>query len=383
MAEITGEDGLVYNLDGDGGRTHVFIVALGHYPFFRDGGPAADADAPLKQLVSPPRSARLMADWFIHDYNYPPAQLGSVALMISEQEPAPYTSPSGDWLLRVPTYDAFAKAAEVWINRGMTSEKNRMVFLFCGHGYGYGREASLLMADFDFRSLNKWEQALDLGLFHHGLERCAADEQIFLIDACRRPHGDQAAPDAAIGRSPIHPDQNGRKAFQTRRNAPLFFSTGDAQPARGRSDGASVFTDAFLRSVAGMAANDDNGDWRVNNYLLLYALSHVSFRLTAQEFPEPQQPQGGEARLFDFHYLKTPPISPIYVARQDNEPCGPGELRIEIDGASQTRECTADELEVELPLPLGAYSFELAHGGGLTLSAKQSSRPTFKKARLS
>ncbi len=41
-----------------------------------------------------------------------------------------------------------------------------------------------------------------------------------------------------------------------------------------------------------MGARDDNGDWRVNNYSLLEAMSHVSLRLTQNFFPEPQQPQG-------------------------------------------------------------------------------------------
>ncbi|MBB3772806.1 hypothetical protein FHS55_003427 [Angulomicrobium tetraedrale] len=381
MAKKTGKDGLVYAAERIGPQTHVFIVALGHYPNFL-GGDNADLQAPLGQLASPPRSARLLADWYLKDYHYPPAPLGSLALLISEKEPEPYVTSTGAYMLRVPTYAAFEEAANAWIDRGMASEDDRMIFLFLGHGYGYGREASLLFADFDFRSRNKWEQALDLGLFHNGLQGCAAAEQIFMIDACRRPHGDQAEPDAAIGRSPIHPGKEGRKTFAKRRNAPLFFSTGDAEPARGRIDGASVFTEAFLRTMAGMGAHDDDGDWRVNNYTMLYALSHVSRRLTQQEFPEPQQPQGAQACMFDFHILTKPPVAPVYVVRADQLPCGPGTLHIAAGDKTQSRQCAPEELEVEVTLPLGQYDFSLMDSHGTERTATQSSRPTFKRARL-
>ncbi|MOA22968.1 hypothetical protein D3C78_1435660 [compost metagenome] len=166
-------------------------------------------------------------------------------------------------------------------------------------------------------------------------------------------------------------------------NAPLIFSTGDDQPARGREDGVSVFTAAFLKSVRGMAARDDNGetDWRVNNYSLLEAMAHVSARLTEQYFPESQQPQGGEARAFDFHYLRDDPISPIYLNRGDDA-CGPGDIHYVVRGQPSIRPCNADEYEVELELPLGRYSFTLMHGGTAIASAQQRAAPTWKKARL-
>lgn len=374
-------DGIVFESMEPGPKTHVLIVGVGHYPFFRDGGPDSDGGAPLGQLISSAASARILADWYLKKYSYPPAPLGSLAILCAELEPSPFETKTGAWRLPQPTYQSFAKAAQAWHVRGNSDEDNRLIFLFCGHGYGNGPITSLLMADFDFRKQDAWDNALDLGKFVSGMETCAAAEQIYFIDACRRPHSDILAPEAPIGRTPIHAKALPRKNFSTTRNAPLIFSTGDEQPARGRADGASVFADAFLKSVRGMAARDDNDDWRVNNYSLLEAMSHVSHRLTREHFPEPQQPQGGEARAFDFHYLEDDPISPIYLDRNGHA-CGPGQLHYEVGGNPIVRECEDHEYEVEVNLPYGRYSFTLKDGQTKLAHAEGRAAPTFKKARL-
>lgn len=374
--------GLVFSAAKPGPGTHVLVVGVGHYPYFKKGGPEAYDDAPLGQLSSSPVSARLMARWFIDEYDYPAAPLQSVALLVSDTTNVPFETASGSFVLTKPTYENFKVAAKAWHKRGSTDEGNRLVFLFCGHGYGYGEITSLLMADFDFREDDRWDNALDLGVFLGGMETCAAAEQVYFIDACRRPHPSFMSPAAAIGRSPFHITESPRDNFATTRNAPLFFSTGDAEPARGRTDGASVFTDAFLKSMRGMAARDDNGDWRVNNYSLLEALSHVSLRLTKEHFPEPQQPQGSQSRAFDFHYLSKDPVSPIYIERPGHA-CGPGQLHYSVHGIAMVRPCTADETEVEIPLPLGGYQFILTDGETILAKANGRSAPTFKKAKLS
>ncbi|MDW9984283.1 hypothetical protein GOC06_26345 [Sinorhizobium meliloti] len=374
-------DGVVFEDKQPGPKTHVLIIGVGHYPFFRDGGPKKDDNAPLGQLTSSTVSARILAHWFLNEYRYPPAPLGSLAVLSADPTDVPFECNPGSWLLPTPTYSAFAEAAQVWHGRGNSDEANRLVFLFCGHGFGYGALTSLLMSDFDFRKQDAWDSALDLGKFVAGMETCAAAEQIYFIDACRRPHGDLLPPGAAIGRSPIHAKALPRKDFSTACNAPLIFSTGDDEPARGRTDGASVFADAFMKSVRGMAARDDHGDWRINNYSLLEAMSHVSLRLTQQHFPDPQQPQGGQARAFDFHYLQDDPISPIYLDRNGHA-CGPGELHYEVDGHLTVRPCEAHEYEVEISLPYGGYTFTLKDGNTELARAKQRAAPTFKRARL-
>ena len=236
-------DGLVFVRPGPGSQTHVLIVGVARYPNFRGGGANADLLSPIGQLTSPAVSARRLTDWFIAEHRFPAAPLGSVALLLSEDATTSlYTPPNGQPIGVLPaTYDNMETAAQEWRRRGDGSEQNQLIFIFCGHGYGFGDTTSLLLADFDFRKQNRWDRALDLGTFIAGMEACAGSHQLFLIDACRRPHGDLLSPHAAIGRSPVQPAHMPRAAFTTSRIATTLFSTGEEEVARAQSGGLSIF----------------------------------------------------------------------------------------------------------------------------------------------
>jgi len=221
-------------------RTHVLIVAVGRYPAFQGGGKGSDPIAPLKQLASPPASAYALANWFIDEYNYDPAPLGSVTLLISGPGVSEFVRSNGKRFdVGTPTYARFEKVAQAWSMRGR-NPGSRLIFVFCGHGYGYGGESSLLMSDFDFRKPNCWDFALHLGNFVAGMEEVPAAEQIYFIDACRTPHPAHLAPNATIGRSPVQVRTASPREGLPKRNAPIFFSTGDAEPARARKNDISV-----------------------------------------------------------------------------------------------------------------------------------------------
>jgi hypothetical protein len=375
-------DGLVFVRPGPGPQTHVLIVGVACYPNFRDGGANADLLSPIGQLTAPAISARWLADWFITEHAFPAAPLGSVALLLSEDPPGPYTPPGGQPVGVAPAmYDNLETAAQEWRKRGDGSERNQLVFIFCGHGYGFGDTTSLLLADFDFRKQNRWDRALDLGTFIAGMEACAASHQLFLIDACRRPHGDLLSPHAAIGRSPVQPVQTPRAPFTTSRIATTLFSTGEEEVARAKSGGLSIFAEALIRSFNGMAARDDEGDWRVSTVSLMEAVDHVSRRLTSQIFSSPQQPQGSKVVAFDLHFLQGAPISPIYVER--GAPYYNQKGHIVYRGtASGSRECDSGEIEVDVNLPYGAYDLDLECSGAVVGSGSQRAAPTFKKLRL-
>jgi hypothetical protein len=387
MPTATAPDGIVFrNRDVKGAATHVLIVGVGHYPNLRDGGQGSDDNAPLGQLETPSLSVRRLASWFIEHYNYPDAPLATVALLSADVTPEPFASKGKGYTLVNPTYAAFSTAAQSWIQRGDTAgpsgnarEHNRLIFIFCGHGFGYGTEASLLMSDFDFRRMDKWDSAVDVGDFHAGMDKCAAAEQIFFLDACRTEYGDLADPYASIGRTPIH--AGGGRPFAVKRNAPIIYSTGDKEPARGKLELGSVFTEAFLRAVGGMGAREDEGDWRVGYYSLLEAMGHVAIKLTKQAFPEPQQPQGTESKVFEFHRLNDDPVSTVYVDREAGNVCGPGELVCQSATWEHKQPCHG-EPEVEVLLPLGNYKFELREAGASVASADGQAAPIYRKARL-
>lgn len=365
-------------------RTHVIVIGVSHYPFLKNGGASANDAASLGQLMSPVASAHAIAKWFIDEYNYPDAPTGTVAMLTSDKPRKQFTKSSGEEVVPVlAKTEAVKLAIEAWAERGNEHEDSRLVFAFCGHGYGYGSETSLLLREFDFRRGNPWEDALDLGKLRAGTEKYAAFQQLFLIDACRKPHGDLVAPGAAIGVTPVSATSKPRENFTRKRISPLIFSTGFDEPARARRGDLSVFTQAFLAAVNGMGARDDTDEWVVNNLTMLEAIHHVSVRLTGEDFIDPQQPQGADAQWLEFHKLKQPPIAPVYVSWDDGKPLGPGEIRYQLGGTDRVNSCSKDDEELKLDLPYGEYDIALYHAGQLVArNAGARSSPLFKLAKL-
>src|SRR5260370_12380507 len=79
-------------------HTHVVLRGVGTYRHIR-GGKDYKAELPvsnLRQLTSPPISARKFADWLLKELHNPDAPLGSVELLLSEQPQAPYRLPDGE-----------------------------------------------------------------------------------------------------------------------------------------------------------------------------------------------------------------------------------------------------------------------------------------------
>lgn len=375
-------DALIFSdkANPDEARTHVLLVGVGHYPNFangkRDGSPA-----PLKDLVSPSVSIRAIADWFLDEYNYPPAPLGSVALLTSDTAPSAFRSLGGGQAVpATSTYANFQRAADAWMRRGDGNEASRLIFFFCGHGYGFGSETSLLLSDFDFSVHNPWDSALDFASFHAGLAKIRAAEQIFFLDACRRPHSDLVAPGAAIGRTPIAAEKGARDGIGIR-TAPIFHSTVLDEPALAKAGSRSVFTMSFLRAVEGMGARDDGIEWKITGLSMLEAIAHVSAKLTEGDFASPQQAQGVDARHFDFHHLRSDPIAVIYLDRGGNG-IGPGDIHFQEGGRLRRIPCDGIAEEIGILLPYGDYNFELVDGGKVEARAAARSAPIFRKATL-
>jgi hypothetical protein len=151
--------------------------------------------------------------------------------------------------------------------------------------------------------------------------------------------------------------------------------------ARAQSGGLSIFAEALIRSLNGMAARPDYGDWRVSTASLMEAVTHVSTRLTSQVFSSPQQPQGSKIVLFDVHFLQRVPISPVYVERADpwNDQAG----QIAYQGAANgSMECDPGDIEADVRLPYGSYDFDMVCNGAVVASGKQQAAPTFRRLKL-
>jgi len=185
--------GSVVHLEEDTGvpRTHALLIGVGKYPHL-DGGeaPVVDSDG-MRQLSSPPVSARALATWLLTEYNDPQRPLGSLALLLREEQPTPFVNPRTrnphdiDVATIAPIGNIVTAVTE-WYDRADSHVDNRLVFSFCGHGVSQGDDMALLAADIFADQHNPLNGALDFAGLMKGLkQRCKAGQRVFFVDACR------------------------------------------------------------------------------------------------------------------------------------------------------------------------------------------------------
>jgi Caspase domain len=309
--------GLVHLEEETVSGTHALVIGIGKYPHLVGGQEQATLTDGMRQLSSPPVSARAFADWLIQDYHFPGKQLASLSLLLSEVMPEPYVNPKTGRSYEVPIaeIDSIEKAVKAWKARGDSNTDNRLIFYFCGHGISESDEMALLAADFNGDDDNPLNQALDLRQLMLGLAKCRAREQVFFIDACR------SSSDTLLSRSGMYA---GRVPFLPGRPPPdwprrlwlPYYATLAGDMSHAVPGKVSLFTDALLRGLRGVGSDnpDDDDVWRVNTSGLQEAIHHFMTQPTfAGKLAGIQVPTVTELPVFDLNQLKKPPVVPVYV----------------------------------------------------------------------
>jgi|SRR5580693_4507697 hypothetical protein len=123
--------------------SHVLIIGVGKYAYGK-GANATPVGGDLRQLSSPPLSAREIANWFILSFKSAAAPLASVSLLISEPQAGVYTTPlpGGGRTFQVPpaTLSEVKDATGRGAGRLVSHRDNMGVFYFCGHGASQGQQ---------------------------------------------------------------------------------------------------------------------------------------------------------------------------------------------------------------------------------------------------
>ena len=181
--------------------THVLIVGVGKYAFGK-GGSASTVAGDLRQLSSPPVTARALADWFIQTFKNSKKPLASVSLLVSEAVAAPYVPPrpAGAAAVNVPsaTLANVKQAAGHWADRLRANQDNLAVFCFCGHGASLGQQAALLLEDFGAPGAD-FDAAVDVDILRGTMKNSPAIQQTFLFDCCRTKADDLYRNEPSIG----------------------------------------------------------------------------------------------------------------------------------------------------------------------------------------
>ncbi|MGW7088968.1 caspase family protein [Streptomyces sp. NPDC054871] len=376
------------HLDENAGpaSTHALVIGVGAYTHL-DGGPSPTGHpgaVGMRQLSSPPLSARKFATWMIDEYHDTGRPLGSLALLLSEANPAPFfNSRTGKpHVVETATIDNIVAAVKEWKIRG-DHDQARLVFYFCGHGVSLGVDTSLLAADI-FADLNSpLNGALHFEALRRGLGSCKAAQQVFFVDACR------AGSDRLVGvvgtdnlgqvpiSGNIRPD-----GFLPREHAAIY-ATVHGEESFARADDVSLFTSALLRSFDGAGSeNTEDRVWRVTIDTLKHAITRFMKEPSfAGTLTSAATPVSAESFDFDFHELRRDPVVPVYIGCRPKEDNALAEFICRRDGHEERRRPPPesgeepDVREWALFLPFGRYEVEADLGPGDVREDQLDARP--------
>jgi hypothetical protein len=364
--------------------THAIVIGIGRYPWLVGGKrkPTFAQHDGMKQLTSPPASARAFATWLLDTYENPAAPLASVDLLLSDASGQKFKGPNGTVAVEPALFDNVAAAIKAWAKRGARAD-DLLLFFFSGHGIAAALQMSLLCEDYGSDDLEPLRHAIDFNKLHIGLDRLPARQQCFFVDACRVATSNILETFNDYGRPVIGPTgQHNAKP----RQAPIFHSTLAGQLAFGRKGKPSYFTEAVLRGLEGPASdnNQDGITWWVQTDQLLRALPPLLQRLVKDPNEILQQAPGSEMSNLPLHRLKQRPTAiPVDVSCTPDHQTGKAVLSWSGGGKSKKRNSRSAE-PWQLDLDEGRYTFEaqIASPTAKGKVADETIRPPYRNIRI-
>src|SRR5439155_3247740 len=228
--------------------THALVIGIGRYDWLVGGTkPKFKGAEGMRQLTSPPASARAFATWLLQTYDNPQTPLASLELLISDGQSQLFNDGASDLAVEPATFANVSGRINDWANRG-ANEHDLLLFFFSGHGISAGAQTTLLCEDFGSNELAPLSHSIDFTKLHLGLDRIPARRQCFFLDACRVATATFLQTYDYYGQPVIEPTaaHNPDPRLEA-----VFRSTLAGQGAYGRPGRASYFTDALLRSFEG------------------------------------------------------------------------------------------------------------------------------------
>ena len=293
------------NIPDEKAQTHVLIIGVGLYPFLPEGGgPIATKTLGLKQLTSPPISASVIADWALGELNNLDAPLGSVELLLSQNdnmqgEIAPLKNvykpgvkaalklgvdPGTAISTPLAEFSEIKQAFGRWFERLNRLEENIALFYFCGHGVE-AADRYLLPSDYGKDKLVPFSEFINFTQTFNKMNRCKAQTQCWFLDCCRDQPSEvkSAAATGSVGQSLIGDIAGGPFS----RNAPIFHAAAIGKSATGPPGKQSYFVEALTQCLNGTGVSprlDDSDPYAVSTASLGSALSSVIPWLEKQNF---------------------------------------------------------------------------------------------------
>lgn len=298
-----------------GPGTHVLVVGVGDYPHLPGGSSdeKTDYDDGMRQLSSPPASARAFADWMIGRFTNPDRPLASVELLLSEADLA-YGPPerggvqAPDAVAGPATVQAMSDAAVRWKARGTAEPGSLLIFYYCGHGISKGNDFAVVASDYGGDPGRPLRGLVDIPRFLTGMADCRSTDQCYFIDACRTST-------ESLVESENYGDSLVQKVVAATAGLAqcVYYSTLGGAAAYGTKGRPSFYTNALLKALDGVGASNEEGDWRVKTTRLFEALNHLMRNLTDPASRKVQVPQSGSQVQFELHRIEGDPELPFLV----------------------------------------------------------------------
>lgn len=299
--------------------THALIIGVGEY---RKLG--------LGRLTSTTISARAVADWFTGDspgFHNPDCPLGSLAILLSEPAAGgdDRASYAGGPVPRA-TFDQAKSAVRAWLER-INSSKDNLAFLYvASHGESFLNRTTFLLEDFGSDRFDVTAGACEIEQFIASLENAQPVSQLLLFDCCRSPT------DLAL---PWNGDFGSRLITLTRqsddhgepRKQWTIAATSLGEVAIGRTDKTTLFADALLSALGGVAGDPADEGWPVRPGMLVDRISRL---IALHRLPEEkaQTPGGRLSGSFEITFPGEVGELPVYVSMKD--PAGWADCRLEV-----------------------------------------------------
>jgi hypothetical protein len=378
---------LVHDVAVAGPATHALVIGVGDYPHLNGGTKKrTDQHDGMEQLTSPPISARQFASWLLSEFHHRDKPLASVALLLSEAVSAPFADPKNP----AKKFDvALADSTNVrlaiteFFKRGDENADNLLIFYFCGHGIAAGTDTALLLSDYGANPLNALDGAIDFRRLRIGMGRSKASEQCFFVDACRASTDTLIEASGHAGQVIILavPRAFGLPTLR----APVFYATLNGFKAFALPGKPTVFTDALLKALRDLAADDEmgDGDWRVSTNKIQAAVEHVAARQSI-ETRKQQVPTADDVSNIHLNFLQAPPNALVYVKSEPPEALATASLIYQlVGGAPQPAPPEGlTETEWALELPSGSYDFSVTFGAKPPCIEPRTVRPTFRTVNV-
>lgn len=255
---------LVFERPSGAPQTHAIVIGVGSFPHL--DGSKHDLMEELRivdAVTSPPNNARAVAAWLIGaaDRLVPP--LGSVELLISEENGSDATFPRGphtpaarqDDAVDPATGDNVSAALNAWLTRCQTDAANLAFFYGSSHGM-QAQEHVLLLEDAGADTNDPWRNMVSLNHLHRNLYKKTQKRSLILADCCRNLlEGGITSLDHFSGRriGNITETEYARARNEADRFVYLLRASPPGVVAKATKNGLGYMTEALLKCLDGGA----------------------------------------------------------------------------------------------------------------------------------